>query len=148
MKSYSLQSVFIRVYPWFLLFLLPPSLFALDPQYVTVTNLRNETADQWVSSVEFYTGQKIVFTNCIASSGTTSSTRQDLTGVTIAVSVGTVATNQDFTGTATLATNGTWGASFTLPTNWVNPYVWVKLTDTSTNVFVYPRKVIRTTDSP
>jgi hypothetical protein len=127
----------------------PSSTFALDPQYISVTNLRSETADQWASSVEFYTGQTIVFTNCTAySGGSTSTAVQNLTGVTITVSVGTTATNHDFTGAAQVATNGTWGASFTLPTNWVNPSVWFKFTDSSTNVFIYPRKILRTAVSP
>jgi hypothetical protein len=121
---------------------------ALDPQSCTITNLRDE-ADSYISTYEFYRGQTLLLTNCIAYAGTSATgTVQNLTNLTLTVKIGTETTNVSFSATAQVYTAGTWTASFTLPTNWVAPNLWFQLTDTATNVYVYPLKKIRTRASP
>lgn len=122
--------------------------FALDPQSCTVTNLRDE-ADSYVNTYEYYRGKTLLLTNCVAYSGTsTSSAVQNLTNLTLQLKIGLETTNHTFSATAQNATAGTWSASFTMPTNWTTPNMWFLLTDTSTNVYIYPLKKIRTRASP
>jgi hypothetical protein len=62
------------------------------------------------------------------------------TAATIAVSIGTSSTNSDYTGSAILATNGTWWCDIVVPTYVTAPYLQVKVTDASTNSYIYPWK--------
>ena len=118
---------------------------ALDPQTCTITNLRDEVEAQ-VSSVEFFQGQSLHFTNCVAFAGsTTNSTRQDLSGLTLTLTMG-INTNTTciYTGAAMVATSGTWSARISsVPTNWTEAYLQFKITD-GTNSYVYPWKLIKT----
>ncbi len=124
-------------------FSLQSSAFALEPASATVTNLREE-AESYVSQCEFYRGAPILLTNCIALAGPlTNSPRQDLTGLTMTVSIGTTSTNMTFAATAANATSGTWWARFNVPTNWESPKLQLKLTN-STDVFIYPWKILKT----
>ena len=124
-------------------FSLQPSVFSLEPASATITNLREE-AESYVSQTEFYRGAPILLTNCIAFAGpATNSPRQDLTGLTLSLSVGTTSSNLLYTATAANATNGTWWARFNVPTNWDVPKLQLKLTN-STDVFIYPWKILKT----
>lgn len=121
---------------------------ALDPQSVTITNLRDE-AESYISSTEFYRGQILRFTNCVIYSGSsTSSAPQNLTNITISVIHGTEASNITTTATSQVNTSGTWTCDFTLSTNFNVPFLWIKLTDSATNVLIYPAKKIHTRASP
>jgi len=114
-------------------------LFAVDPQTLTITNLRNEV-EGYVSTVEYARGMPLLLTNCVMYSSTTATTLQDLTGVQIVVKVGIPTTNVTYYGTAQVATNGTWYCLITMPTNWDNPSLQISLT----NTYTYPLKTIKT----
>jgi hypothetical protein len=115
------------------------SVWAVDPQTLTITNLRNE-AEGYVSTVEYARGMPLLLTNCVMYSSTAATTPQDLTGVQIVVKVGIPATNVTYYGTAQVATNGTWYCLITVPTNWDNPSLQISLT----NTYTYPLKTIKT----
>lgn len=119
------------------------SALALDPQTATITNLRDE-ADGYVSTNEYYRGTILLFTNCVAYSGTsTSSAREDLTGVSIVVKAGLLTSNTTYSGTAQVATSGTWSCSITLPTNqWSEISLQVQLTNSAAK-YIYPAKFIK-----
>lgn len=113
---------------------------AVDPQTLTITNLRNEV-ESYASTIEYARGMPLLLTNCVMYSSTTATTPQDLTGVQIVVKIGIPATNVTYYGTAQVATNGTWYCLITtLPTNWDNPSLQISLT----NQYTYPLKTIKT----
>lgn len=134
----------------FLALMIPLLVFALDPSMVTVTNIRGESVSV-ASSEVFYRGETVHFTNCVMFSGyTNTSSRQDLTGLTVILTVGDLSLgdealiSQVFTGGVTTATSGIWNASITLRTNEAaKAYCETKITD-STNTFVYPFKYLST----
>lgn len=117
---------------------------AVQPASCTITNFRSET-ESYISGQYYFEGTTLLLTNCVMYSGTsTSSTPQGLSGVTIAVDVGTTTTNLSYAGTAISTNLGTWWASVTVPSNLPTVYVQVKITDESTNTFIYPWKYMRT----
>jgi hypothetical protein len=122
-----------------LVFAFTTVLFAVDPQTVSITNVRNEV-ESYVSTVEYARGMPLLLTNCVMYSSTTATTPQDLTGVQIVVKVGVPTSNVTYYGTAQIATNGTWYCLITVPTNWDNPSLQVSLT----NTYTYPLKTIKT----
>jgi len=120
---------------------------SVTPQSVTFTNIRDE-AQAYCSETYYYQGTTLVLTNCVMYSGTsTNSARQGLTAVTIEVRVGATTTNVPYTGTAIVATNGTWWCNITVPTFVSTPYLQVKVTDASTNTYIYPWKIIHTLEA-
>lgn len=122
-----------------LVFAFATVLFAVDPQTVSITNVRNEV-ESYVSTVEYARGMPLLLTNCVMYSSTTATTPQDLTGVQIVVKVGVPTSNVTYYGTAQIATNGTWYCLITVPTNWDNPSLQVSLT----NTYTYPLKTLKT----
>lgn len=48
--------------------------------------------------------------------------------------------------TVASAAGGSWWFSTTVPTNYVNPYLQIKVTDGSGNSYIYPWKVLATSD--
>jgi hypothetical protein len=117
---------------------------ALEPATASITNLRSETSAAYVSPDEFFRGMPLLLTNCIAFAGSsTSAPRQDLSGLDLSLSIGTVESNLTNTAFASDPTNGTWWALITVPTNWDAPALQLKLSD-STNTFIYPWKIIKT----
>lgn len=120
---------------------MPSALCALDPQTCTVTNVRNE-AVAYASHYEFFRNQTLLLTNCIACT-TSSSAAQDLTGLYLRLTIGDSASNVTFNASAMVATSGTWWCSFNLPTNWTEPYLQLKLTN-STTTYTYPWKILKT----
>jgi hypothetical protein len=122
-----------------LVFAFTTVLFAVDPQTVSITNVRNEV-ESYVSTVEYARGMPLLLTNCVMYSSTTATTPQDLTGVQIVVKVGVPTSNVTYYGTAQIATNGTWYCLITVPTNWDNPSLQVSLT----NTYTYPLKTLKT----
>jgi len=116
---------------------------ALEPATCTVTNLRAE-AETYASGEYYYRGQAIRFTNCVAYSGaSTSSALQNLSGLTLALEIGSGSSSTSFTAVAQVATSGTWYCNATVPTNWTAPYLQFSITD-GTNTFIYPTKILRT----
>lgn len=122
-----------------LVFAFATVLFAVDPQTVSITNVRNEV-ESYVSTVEYARGMPLLLTNCVMYSSTTATTPQDLTGVQIVVKVGVPTSNVTYYGTAQIETNGTWYCLITVPTNWDNPSLQVSLT----NTYTYPLKTLKT----
>jgi len=120
------------------------SAFALDPASATITNYRDE-AESYISQTEYFQTAPLLLTNCIAVAGPlTNSPRQDLTGLTLILSVGTPTSNLTYTGTVANATNGVWWVRIaSVPTNWTAPKVQLKLTN-SADIFIYPAKLIKT----
>ena len=118
--------------------------FALEPATLTITNVRNEVESD-ASAVEYVRGIPLMLTNCVAYSGiSTASAVENLTGVSIIVKIGLPSSNISYTGTAQVATNGTWYCSVNpFPTNWDSPSIQVKLTNSGAN-YVYPLKTIKT----
>lgn len=119
--------------------------FALDPQRVAVTNIRDEAEDLYVSQTEIVRGRPILFTNCLAYSGSaTSSAPQDLTGLALYLRVGLPETSHVFTAAAQLATAGAWWCSFTMPTNWIAPRCELSLSNAAAGSYAYPLKRFKT----
>jgi hypothetical protein len=117
---------------------------ALSPATAAVTNLRSESSSDYVSQEEFFRGMPLLLTNCIAFAGaSTSSPRQDLTGLTLTLAVGTVSSNFTNAAYASDPTNGAWWAQITVPTNFEAPALQFKISDT-TNTFIYPWKLLKT----
>lgn len=117
------------------------------PVSVTITNVRDE-AQAYVGATDYFWATTLRLTNCIAYSGTsTSSVRQNLTGVTIAVDIGTTVTNVSYSGTAAAGTNGVWNADVVIPSSLATVFLQIKLTDTGTNTYIYPWKLVRTAQS-
>lgn len=124
-------------------FCLLPSAFALDPAVITMTNFRGEAVSA-ASVNTFYRSEIVHFTNCIVYAGVdTNSSRQDLTGLTILVTLGdSVVTSQTITGSVTTATSGTWNASATLRSSeGIKTFIQLRLTNSMTS-FTYPFKYI------
>ncbi|MCG2681177.1 MAG: hypothetical protein L6455_14605 [Kiritimatiellae bacterium] len=120
--------------------------WALSPATITITNLRDE-AEADASSVEYVRGYQLVFTNCVAYSGTsTSSAKEDLTGLTVTLTLGWPYSNIVYTATAQVATAGTWSCATTVPTNWTTTKIQVKLSGT-TSTNIYPLKILNTREA-
>lgn len=119
--------------------------YALDPAKITMTNYREEAVSD-ASSAVFYRGDVIHFTNCVVYAGAdTNSARQNLTGLTILLSVGdAVDTSSVATGQITTATSGVWNAIVTLGADEsAKTFLELRLTN-STDSFSYPFKTITT----
>ena len=115
---------------------------AVEPATVTFTNVRDEAI--WnISDVSYYEGSTLLFTNCAIYSGnSTSSVRQGLVDVTLAIRIGSTATSTLYAGTADVASNGTYSCSISVPTNSGTSYIQLKLTDVNTNSYIYPWKIL------
>lgn len=115
---------------------------AVEPATASVINLRGE-AVKAVAQSAYFAGSTLRLTNNVVYAGeTTNSARQGLDGVAIEVRVGTLLTNAAYAGTVASASNGLWHCDVQLPTNQSSVYLQVKLTDSTTNVFIYPWKTI------
>lgn len=119
---------------------------AVEPASCAITNVRDE-AVSYASQLVFYEGNSLRLTNCVMYADTAGVELQMLTNVTITVSVGTTATNVDYVGTVTSASQGKWAATIVVPAFVTAPYVQVKITDEHTNSYIYPWKGLYTTPS-
>ena len=121
------------------------SVFAADaviPASLTITNLRDE-AQLYPTDTSYFEGTTLRLTNCVMFAGaTTNSARQGLSEVTIQVTIGNTTTSATYTGTAQVETNGTWSAGATVPTNSGQCYLQIKITDSITNSYIYPWKIL------
>lgn len=113
---------------------------AVEPASIGVTNVRDEVVG-YASTTTFYSGATLRLTNCVMYAGTsTNAAVQGLDGVTIDVSIGNTSSNVDYVGSVVVTNLGTWWCDVVLPTWTQNPYLQVKITDTETNVYIYPWK--------
>jgi hypothetical protein len=120
------------------------ALFAADtvqPTTATFSCLREEGIS-YINSTTYYLGTSINFTNCLLYATNTAANLQGLSGVTIQLKWGDPTTNQTFT-PVVQNTNGVWCLSMTAPTNWLSPYIQIKITDGTANSYIYPWKMIR-----
>lgn len=115
---------------------------SVEPQSITVNNLRNVASGAQASTVEFYQGASILFTNCVCYTGTNTSTAvQGLDSVAVELTLGnSTSTTRVFTATVQVASNGTWWCAATIPPGGSSftCYAQVKLTDAATNTYIYP----------
>ncbi len=119
----------------------------VTPANVTVTSLRDEGIGYVSTTVSYYEGTTLRFTNCVVYAGsTTNAARQGLTGVTLTVDIGNTTTNVEYDGVV-LATNGVWGSDVTVPTDVTPCYMQLKITDSNGTSFIYPWKIVQTTDA-
>ena len=115
---------------------------AVEPASVSFNCFRGEAITAAAQSY-FFESTTLRLTNCVAWSGTTTnSARQGLASVAVEVKVGTLSSNVAYSGVVEVATNGTFGCDITVPTNMASVFLQIKLTDSSTNVFIYPWKVL------
>ena len=119
---------------------------SVSPAICSITNFRGEASAQ-AGSIPFFRGASILFTNCVVySGGSTSSAIQQLSNVTVQVSIGQLGSAVVGTGTVASASGGSWWFTTTVPTNYSNPFLQVKLTDDAGNSFIYPWKTLATQD--
>ena len=112
------------------------------PAIVSFNWVREEGVGQ-ISSVNYYEGTTLLFTNCAIYAGTTTnSARQGLTGVTMELRIGNTTTNIPYTPTPQLATNGTWWGSVMVPSNITPCYLQMKLTSAITNIYILDWKTL------
>ena len=125
----------------FTLYVFPASAAdAVVPASLTINNVRDEGM-VYATDASFFEGTTLLLTNCVMFSGTTTnSARQGLSEVTIQVKVGNATTSTAYTGSAQIATNGTWSCLAAVPTNSGQCYLQVKITDSTTNSYIYPWK--------
>lgn len=114
---------------------------SVEPASCTFTNSRT-TAVSYVNDTEYYRGTSILFTNCVLL--TTNGVIQGLDGVTIELKWGTSATNHTFSPSVQVAADGTWTLATTIPTNWEAPNIQIKITDSLTNSYIYPWRMVHT----
>lgn len=112
---------------------------AVVPATCTITNLRAQAVETISEVGALVQGSTLLFTNCVVySGGTTGSAVQGLSGVTVEISVGTPATNVDYTCVVQSAAAGTWYRAVTVPSS--DFTASVRVTDANTNRYVYPLK--------
>jgi hypothetical protein len=115
---------------------------SVQPQSISINNLRGVASGTQASATEFYQSSTLLFTNCVAYTGTnTASAVQGLDAVTVQLTLGnSAATTTVATATVDVASNGTWWCAITIPTLGASYscYGQVKLTDAQTNSYIYP----------
>ena len=113
----------------------------VEPANVTISSVRGEAVSA-ISSEAYYEGSSLIFTNCICFSDTAGTVTQGLDTVTITLNVGTTVTNVEYSGTADDG-DKSWSTAITVPTNITGTInVQVKLTDATTNIYIYPWKTL------
>ena len=114
---------------------------AVTPATCTFTSARTDT-QSYVSDTEYYRGSSLLLTNCLIL--TTGGATQGLDAVTVEVRWGSTASMLCYTGTVQSAAAGTWWMSFTVPTNYEAPNIQIKVTDSNTNSYIYPWRLVHT----
>lgn len=115
---------------------------AVTPAQLTMNSIRDEVVG-YPTDVSYFEGSTLLLTNCVMYAGTTTnSAKQGLVDVTIQVKIGTATTNQTYSGTVQVASNGTWTCTASVPTNSGQCYLQVKITDVNTNSYIYPWKIL------
>ena len=112
------------------------------PASLTITNVRDE-AVAYATDTYFFEDTTLRFTNCVLFAGTTTNAaKQGLSVVTIQLKAGTATTSTAYTGTAQVESNGTWSCDLIVPAYSGTCYLQVKITDSSTNSYIYPWKIL------
>ena len=112
---------------------------AATPVSASVTNLFGEEED-YISQADYFWGTTLLLTNCIAYAGsTTSSPRQDLTGRTLQLKIGSISSNLSYTAYPSDASNGLWWASIIIPTNWAIPKIQLTIDPTNSPIIYQPK---------
>jgi hypothetical protein len=120
---------------------------AVEPVTLAVTNKRLESASAITYGGTIYKNSSLVFTNCQLYADSTGVTKQGLDGVTVEVAVGSLTTNITYTATTQgSAANGMWGCTVAVP-NLSAFMIQVKVTDSSTNSYIYSSKTVSTETS-
>ncbi len=116
---------------------------ALEPAVLSIASVREEPVAN-ASETYFYAGHPLLLTNCVAYSGTsTSSAPQNLSNVAVIVQLGVPTNNVAYTGAVANAAAGTWWARIeALPTNWDAPFLFLQLTNAA-ETFGYPFKILK-----
>ena len=113
----------------------------VQPTTATFSSLREEGIS-YINSTTYYLGTSINFTNCLLYATNMAANLQGLSGVTIQLKWGDPTTNQIFA-PVVQNTNGVWCLSMVAPTNWLSPYIQIKITDGAANSYIYPWKMVR-----
>jgi len=120
---------------------------AVAPATTNVINARGES-EVTIGGV-YFSGSTLLLTNCwMYSDG--GSTTQYLAGVTVELRVGNVTETNVYTGivyASAAAYTDHWGCSITVPDLSGTINVQTKITDSSTNIYIYPWKRLATKDS-
>ncbi len=112
------------------------------PATLTITNLRDESIVT-ASETSFFEGTTLRLTNCVLYAGTTTnSARQGLSQVTVELKAGNTTTSTVYIGTAQVASNGTWSCDAIVPSDSGTCFLQIKVTDSSTNSYIYPWKML------
>ena len=117
---------------------------AVQPASVTINSYRTEGVST-LSAQEYYIGDTLRFTNCVAwASGTdTNGVRQGLSNVTVQVTLGTQTTGTTYTESVSDASKWLWSCDTTVPDLTGQVYMQLRLTDENTNSFTYPWKTVQ-----
>lgn len=119
--------------------------FAADsviPASLTITNLRDE-AVAYASDAWFFEDTTLRLTNCVLFAGTTTNAaKQGLSQVTVQLKAGNTTTSATYIGTAQVESNGTYSCDLIVPAYSGTCYLQVKVTDASTNSYIYPWKIL------
>jgi len=118
---------------------------AVEPQTVAFRNIREE-AETYASSAFYFVGTTLRMTNCQAFADTSGVVTQGLDEVTVEIAVGNTVTSIVYNATVTDAAAGLWSCDVVVP-NLSTFFIQTKLTDASTNVFIYPWKYGRSKSS-
>lgn len=111
----------------------------LIPDTLTVTNRRQEV--ECALSGVFFKGSPLLLTNCVLYAAGTN--RQAISNVAVIVQMGLAGNYATATGTVQSVTGGVWNARLTVPDVAGNTIaLQVKLVDSHTNTFIYPRKML------
>lgn len=116
---------------------------AVEPSSCSITNMRGETEGA-IPGI-YYKSTTLLFTNCVLYSGTTTNTRQGISGVTVTATLsdGSASSSTSVVATAISTNLGTYWFSVNLRTNLSNQAnVQVKITDGQANTYIYPWKVL------
>lgn len=112
---------------------------SVEPATLCATNNRGDNATYYTDAI-FYKGASLLFTNCVLQ--TTGTVVQGLSDVSIQLKWGNATSNQVFTPSVTSTNLGKWTLNMTVPTNWDMPSIQIKITDSQTNSFIYPWRLV------
>jgi hypothetical protein len=118
---------------------------AVEPATNSFAWTRGDGQQESAGEQVYYRGTTLLFTNCVLHSGMSApGPTQGLAGVSIELRVGSTASNVAYAATGSGTNDGRWWCSVTVPSNAANPYLQLKITDSNTNSYIYPWKVLKT----
>ena len=108
------------------------------PVSTAVINIRGE--EQLSQSGNYWWGDTLLLTDCVAYASTTTNTPQGLSNVTVRVVIGNSGSSVTYTGNVATAASGTWWLSAPMPASG-SVYLQTTLIDENTNTFTYESKI-------